>query len=161
MERDHAQHACFLAGGKSLQCAGFSVSLLLVMHREWVIPCILHCTTAIARLQPNFIRKESEGLSVAEKVRVAEHKTRCYTCHSPSPDGEESRALFDAWPVPARRLRVLTTAWKYGAVVAMGLLLGDSYRTIQDGDLVCHAITKEYRLQCCPDTTSNCVIVLH
>ena len=38
---DHAHHACFLAGGKSLQCAACSVTPLLVMPREWVFPSLL------------------------------------------------------------------------------------------------------------------------
>ena len=49
MERDQASHACFLAKGKSLLCF-CSVTPLLVMPRQWVIPCILHCTMAIGRL---------------------------------------------------------------------------------------------------------------
>ena len=70
MERDQAHQACFWAGGKSLQCAGCSVTPLLVMPRQWVIPCILHRTMPIGRLQRNFIRKESEGLSAADKIQV-------------------------------------------------------------------------------------------
>ena len=150
MERDQAHHTCFLAGGKSLQCAGCSVTPLLVMPGHWVIPCILHCTMAIGRLRQDFIRKESEALSAADKMclegDLADHKTRCSIFHSRSPDGEESRALFDAWLVLARRLRIPTMARKYGAVVAMGLLLRDLYRITQEGNLVCHTVAKEYRL---------------
>ena len=50
MQRNEAHHACFLDGGKSLRCAGCSVTPLLVMPRQSVIPCILHCTMAISRL---------------------------------------------------------------------------------------------------------------
>ena len=101
MEWDRAHHACFLAGRKSLHCAGCSVTPLLVMPRQWVIPCILHCTMAIGRLRQDFIRKESEGLRAADTIRqegdLADHKTGCSIFQSQFPDGEESRAMFDAW----------------------------------------------------------------
>ena len=69
-----------------------------------------------------------------------------------------SRANFDAWPVLARRLRIPTTARKYGAVVVMVLLLWNLYKTTQVGNLACHAVAKEYRVQCCPVTTSNYMV---
>ena len=75
----HTTHASWL-GGKSLQCAGASLTPLLVMPRQWVIPCILHCTIAIGRLQHNFIRRELEGLSTTGKIRLeghlGDHETR-------------------------------------------------------------------------------------
>ena len=104
----------FLAGGKSLQCPGCSVTPLLVMPQQWVIPCILHCTMAIGHLQQDFNREESEGLSAADKIRLegdlGDRKAGCSIFHSRSPDGEEFRALFDAWPLLACRLRIPTTA---------------------------------------------------
>ena len=139
MERDQAHHACFLAGGKSLQCVGCSVTPLLVMPRQWVVPCVLHCTMAIGCLPQDFIRKESEGLSAADKIHLeghhGDHKTACSIFDFRSLDGEESRALFDAWPVLARRLCIPTTARKYGAVVAMGLLLSDCIGRLKRGTL--------------------------
>ena len=42
----------------------------------------------------------------------------------------------------------------------MGLLLRDLYSTTQDGNVVCRALAKEYRLQCCPGTTSNYMVFL-
>ena len=97
------------------------------------MPCILHRTMAIGRLQQDFARKESEGIATADKVPLegdlADNKTRCSIFHSRSPDGEESRALFNAWPVLTCQLRIPTTARKYGAVVAMGLVLRDLYWT--------------------------------
>ena len=54
---------------------------LRLMPREWVIPCILHCTMVIGRVQQNFGRKDVEGLFAADKVRIegdlADHKTGC------------------------------------------------------------------------------------
>ena len=44
--------------------------------------------------------------------------------------------------------------------MAIGLLLRDSYRTTQEGNLVCHTVAKEYRLQCCPSTLSNYMVFL-
>ena len=114
------------------------------MPREWVIPCILHRTMGC--LQQDVIRKEAEGLFAAHKALLegdlADHKTPCSIFYSRSSDGEESGALFDAWPVLAHRLRI-PMARKYGAVVAMGLLLRDLYRTTPEGNLVCHAVAKE------------------
>ena len=37
----------------------------------------------------------------------------------------------------------------------MGLLLRDLYSTTQEGNLVCHAVAQEYRVQFCPGTASN------
>ena len=133
MERDQAHHTCFLAGGKSLRCAACSEIPYHVMPGRWVIRCILHCTMVIGRLQEDFIRKESEALTAADKIRLegdlVDHKTGCFIFHSRSLDRGESRALFDPWPVLARRLPIPTTARKYGAVVALGLLLRNLYRT--------------------------------
>ena len=90
MEREQAHHACFLAGGKSLHCAGCSVTPLLVVPRLWVMSCILHCTMAICGPQQDFIRKELEGLSAADKIRLkgnlADHNRGCSIFHSRSPD---------------------------------------------------------------------------
>ena len=47
---------------------------------------------------------------------------------------------------PCQRAGSPTTARKYGAAVAMGLLLWDLYRTTSKGNLVCHAVAKVYRL---------------
>ena len=93
----------------------------------------------IGRLQQDFIRKESEGLSGADKIRLqgalGHHKTGCSMFHSRSPDGEELSTLFDACPVLARQLRIPTTARKYGAVAAMGLLLRICIRQLKSGTL--------------------------
>ena len=56
MERDQTHHACFLACGKSLQIAGCSVTPFLVIPQQRVIPCIMHCTMAIGRLQTSLGR---------------------------------------------------------------------------------------------------------
>ena len=114
MERDQAHHACFLARGKEMQCAACNVTLLSVMPHEWAIPCISDCTMAIGCLLQDFIRKELEGLSPLDKVRLggdlADHKTGCYIFYSRSPNREESRALFDAWHVLASWLCIPPTA---------------------------------------------------
>ena len=62
--------------------------------------------------------------------------------------------------VLARRLRISTTARKYGLGVAMGLLLRDLYRTTHERNLVYRAVAKEYRLQCCPVTASIYMVFL-
>ena len=72
MERDKAHHTCFL-GRRVIGVCGCSVTMLLVMPREWVILCILHCSMAIGRLQRDFIRKESATLSAIDKVRLEGH----------------------------------------------------------------------------------------
>ena len=79
------------------------------MPLECMIPCILHSLMATRRLPHDFIRKELQGLFDADHVRLqgdfAYHQAGCSIFFSPSPHGEEFKALFDALPVLSRRLR--------------------------------------------------------
>ena len=98
---DVNNHCRYLVTRKSLDAAGCTGEPLLVIARNWVFLCILHCCMAFGRLFVAFLEAHvgNHPPQVAEEVQKIMYRNRCgmrLGAHN-APDREEAHNLLWAW----------------------------------------------------------------
>ena len=157
MRSNANNHRRYLMTRKSLDAAGCTGEPLLVMARNRVFLCILHCGMAFGRLFVAFVeaRVGNHPPEVAGEVQKNLCRNRCGVrlgAHN-APDGEEAHNLFVAWEQIAPLLAYVEEDPTWQAVVG----LRTSLRTVYSPIPVvrhpsCRPVAATFREHCCGES---------
>ena len=134
MQSDATNHRRYRVTGKILDAAGCTGEPLLVIARNRVFLCILHCCMAFGRLFVAFLEAQvgNHPLEVAGEVQKILYRNRCGVglgAHN-APDGEEAHNLFWALEQIAPLIAYIEEDPTWQAVVGLRTLLRTLYSPI-------------------------------
>ena len=150
-ESDAAQHARYVAGTRSLLCAGCVGVPLLVLCRWRVVICVLHMTMAFGRLVCAFINEAAPDVGTPERralQKVLDDGKTHFTVGSHSaPDGEDTARILRNWEEISELLPA--NAGANEAVLDLRELLRALYRTWQSdtpvGPTRCRDVARKFQ----------------
>ena len=134
IQTDATKHPRYQVTGKSLDAAGCTGEPLLVIARNRVFLCILHCCMAFGGLPVAYLeaRVGNHPREVAGEVQKIVYHNRCgmwLGAHN-ALDGEELHTLFWAWEQIAPLLAYVEEDPMWQAVVGLRTLLRTLYKQI-------------------------------
>ena len=158
---DANNHRRYLMTRKSLDAAGCTGELLLVIAGNRVFLCILHCCMAfVASLEAQV---ENHPPEVAREVQKIFYRNRCAAhlgAHN-APDGEEAHNLFGAWEQIAPLLAYVEEDPTWQAVVGLRTLLCTLYSPIPVVPRPsCQPVAAAFREHCCGESGSHYLMFL-
>ena len=150
---------------KSLDAAGCTGEPLLVIARNLVFLCILHCCMAFGRLFVAFLeaRVGNHPPEVAGEVQKILYRNRCGVrlgSHN-APDGEEANNLFWAWEQIGPLLAYVEEDPTWQAVMGLRTLLRTLYSPMPVVPRPsCRPIAATFREHCCGESWSHSLLFL-
>ena len=162
---DENIHRCYLMTCKSLDAAGCTGEPLLVIARNRVFFCILHCCTAFGRLFVAFLEAQvgNHPPDVAGEVPKILYRNRCGVPlgANNAPDGEEAHNLLWAWEQIAPLLAYVEEDPTWQAVVGLRTLLRILYSPIPVVPRPwCRPVAAAFREHWCEESGSHCLLFL-
>ena len=162
MRLDANNHRRYLMTRKSLDAAGCTGEPRLVIARNRVFLCILHCCMAFGRLFVAFLEAQvgNHPPEVAGEVQKILYRNRCGVrlgAHN-APDGED---LFWAWAQIAPLLAYVEEDPTWQAVVGLRTLLRTLYSRIPVVPRPsCRPVAAAFREHCCGESGSHYLLFL-
>ena len=162
---DANNHRRYLMTRKSLDAAGCTGEPLLVIARNRVFLCILHCCMAFGRLFVAFLEAQvgNHPHEVAGEVQKILYRNRCGVrlgAHN-APDGEEAHNLFWAWEQIGPLLAYVEEDPTWQAVVGLRTLLRTLYSPIPVVPRPsCRLVAAAFREHCCGESGSHYLLFL-
>ena len=162
---DANNHCRYLVTRKNLDAAGCTGEPLLVIARNWVLLCILHCCMAFGRLLVAFLGAQvgNHPHEVAGEVQKIMYCNRCGVrlgVHN-VPDGEEAHNLFCAREQIAPLLACVKEDPTWQAVGGLRTLLRTLYSPIPVvARPSCRIVAAAFREHCCGQSGSHYLLLL-
>ena len=162
---DANNHRRYLVTRKRLDAAGCTGEPLLVIARNRVFLCILHCCMALRRLFVAFLEAQvgNHPPKVAGEVQKILYRNRCGLrsgAHN-APPGEEAHNLFWAWEHIAPLLAYVEEDPTWQAVVGLRTLLRTLYSPIPVvPPPSCRPVAAAFREHRCGESGSHFLLFL-